>query len=168
MVSALRYNCICILKHSSKRFKKYTCIVNLGFPGPTSNELISYLKSVNLIWLLMDLYFSPYATSSNQNGNNVSSNCLHRTPEYLKGVWGFTLTDHDISIVYNYPKYALERANAPCEQKIFGHIAPPPQFCKVIHIHNQRPFFRQDFLYRLNLAAPTFNLLPTALMVLCI
>lgn len=46
MVSALRYNCICILKHSSKRFKKYTCIVNLGFPGPTSNELISYLKSV--------------------------------------------------------------------------------------------------------------------------
>lgn len=97
----------------------------------------------------MDLYFSPYATSSNQTGNKVSSNCLHRTPEDLKGVWGFTLTDHDISIVYNYPKYALERANAPCEQKIFGHIAPPPpQFCKVIHIHNQRPFFRQDFLYK--------------------
>lgn len=74
----------------------------------------------------MDLYFSPYATSSNQTGYKVSSNCLHRTPEDLKGVWGFTLTDHDISIVYNYPKYALERANAPCEQKIFGHIAPPP------------------------------------------
>lgn len=46
----------------------------------------------------MDLYFSPYATSSNQTGNKVSSNCLHRTPEDLKGVWGFTLTDHDISI----------------------------------------------------------------------
>lgn len=74
----------------------------------------------------MDLYFSPYATSSNQTGNKVSSYCLHRTPEDLKGVWGFTLTDHDISIVYNYPKYALERANAPCEKKIFGHIAPPP------------------------------------------
>lgn len=69
----------------------------------------------------MDLYFSPYATSSNQTGNKVSSNCLHRTPEDLKGVWGFTLTDHDISI---------------------------SQFCKVIHIHNQRPFFRQDFLYK--------------------
>lgn len=74
----------------------------------------------------MDLYFSPYATSSNQTGNKVSSNCLHRTPEDLKGVCGFTLTDHDISIVYNYPKYALERANAPCEKKSLDTLPPPP------------------------------------------
>lgn len=116
----------------------------------------------------MDLYFSPYATSSNQTGNKVSSNCLHRTPEDLKGVWGFTLTDHDISIVYNYPKYALERANAPCEQKIFGHIAPPPthNFAK-LYISITKDLFFVKIFY-INLAAPTFNLLPTALMVLCI
>lgn len=71
----------------------------------------------------MDLYFSPYATSSNQTGNKVSSNCLHRTPEDLKGVWGFTLTDHDISIVYNY---LWNEPTPPANKKSLDTLPPPP------------------------------------------
>lgn len=75
----------------------------------------------------MDLYFSPYATSSNQNGNNVSSNCLHRTPEYLKGVWGFTLTDHDISIVYIITRSTLwNEPTPPANKKSLDTLPPPP------------------------------------------
>lgn len=116
----------------------------------------------------MDLYFSPYATSSNQTGNKVSSNCLHRTPEYLKGVWGFTLTDHDISIVYIITRSTLwNEPTPPAKKNLWTHCPPPPQFCKVIYIHNQRPFFRQDFLYKSS--RPHFQFASDGTdMVLCI
>lgn len=111
----------------------------------------------------MDLYFSPYATSSNQTGNKVSSNCLHRTPEYLKGVWGFTLTDHDISIVYIITRSTLwNEPTPPAKKNLWTHCPPPPNFAK-LYISITKDLFFVKIFY-INLAAPTFNLLPTALI----